>query len=122
MSQGTPTKVHRSGVTLTASLLDGFCRGLLFAAQTGQTVGETTRQLAAKLRKDALTDWEGRFTQDLPNFGAESTLGDFLVLAETLKAAAFAFLNPDEFEEVRKGSAFNLAELSRRGSEQKSPA
>jgi len=101
--------VFRNHLTLMAAQLNGLCTGLQIAAQTNQPIGDCTHKLIENLLKDCREMWSGRVVEHLPSLNGGESLGDYVVLAESLRGVAFSFLQPDDFEELRRTMPFGLS-------------
>ena len=109
MTDPTASKVYRNHNTILAAQLSGVCTGLQVAAGTNQPVGSLTAEFMRRVVADCRQSWEGRFIENVPELTEEATVGDYIIIAEALKASAYVFLSPDDFEEVHGRTTFGLA-------------
>jgi len=63
-------------------------------------------QILKKLRDDWSSITTGKSLENLPEINDNLSAVDLLAMAETLRATALSFVNPDEFAEQRRAFGF----------------
>jgi hypothetical protein len=103
--------VHRNVITVRGATIDGLHQGLLAAAQTQSEISDAGRELVVKVFADIRESVSTPGLELWPELTGKETIGDLLVFVTTLRSLYFAFLSPEELEEFRASSDFNLKKL-----------
>ena len=98
--------IDRTGFSIIALQLEGFCHALRATIPHGLNPGPATIQILKKLRDDWASITTGKSLENLPEIDDKLTPVDVLALAETLRATALSFMEPDEFDRQRRAFGF----------------
>jgi len=105
--------INRSSITTNAAAIDGLYHGLVAASQTGAPVSAVTLQLVRAISSRVTETTVNIGFEHWPTLPDDAAIGDLVVFAATLRSIYFSFLSPEETEEYRQSSAFNLAAFQR---------
>lgn len=98
--------IHRSGLFIVASQLEGLCQALRVTVSHGLPTGTATVTMLKKLQNDFLSFSTGRSLQNFPDINNDLSPVDILVIAETLRMTVLSFLSPDELSDQRQAIGF----------------
>jgi hypothetical protein len=98
--------IHRSGLFIISSQLDGLCTALRHGVPYGAEPGAGTRALLKKLFDDYFALATKRQLAGFPPIDESLNAMDVFAIAETLRATVLAFLTPDELAERKQALGF----------------
>ncbi len=102
----TGVQINRSNLLIISFQLDAACVALRHSMSCGIPPGPGTLKTLRALHQGFASIHRGPSLDPLPAIDEQSTASDILMFAELLRAAAAAFLSPDELTEKGRAIGF----------------
>jgi hypothetical protein len=95
-------QIERSNLFILSYQLEGLCMGLRQTVPQGLKPDKNTIAILNNLFDHFVSISTGKFLKRLPKVSESSNPVDILVMAETLRTSALAFLSPEEISERKR--------------------